>query len=56
MVRVMAVLRIAEPNEKQKRFLKSKVKHTAYGGARGGGKSWAVRTKAVLLAARYPGI
>ena len=52
----MAELYIPEPNEKQKQFLRSKVKHTAYGGARGGGKSWAVRTKAVLLAARYPGI
>lgn len=28
----------------------------AFGGARGGGKSWAVRTKAKLLALRYPGI
>ncbi len=52
----MSVLKIAEPNEKQKLFLNSKCKHIAYGGARGGGKSWAVRTKAVLLAARYPGI
>jgi hypothetical protein len=33
----MSVLRIAEPNEKQKLFLNSKVKHIAYGGARGGG-------------------
>lgn len=52
----MAVLRIAEPNEKQKLFLNARNKFIAYGGARGGGKSWAVRTKAVLLAARYPGI
>lgn len=28
----------------------------AFGGARGGGKSWAVRVKAVLLALRFPGI
>ncbi|MFQ9052447.1 MAG: phage terminase large subunit [Oscillospiraceae bacterium] len=28
----------------------------AFGGARGGGKSWAVRAKAKLLALRYPGI
>ena len=52
----MATLRIAEPNEKQKQFLQARNKFIAYGGARGGGKSWAVRTKAVLLAARYPGI
>ena len=43
-------------NEKQEAFLASKVKHTAYGGARGGGKSWAVRDKAKRLCLRYPGI
>lgn len=52
----MATLTIARPNEKQKLFLNSKVKHTAYGGARGGGKSWAVRVKAILLACHYEGI
>ena len=31
-------------------------KHVAFGGARGGGKSWAVRAKAKLLAMEYPGI
>ena len=31
-------------------------KYIAFGGARGGGKSWAVRTKAKLMALRYPGI
>ena len=56
MVKVMAVLRIAKPNEKQKQFLNAREKFIAYGGARGGGKSWAVRTKAVLLASEYPGI
>lgn len=50
------ILQIPEPNAKQKRFLSAKVKHVGYGGARGGGKSWAVRTKAKLLALRYPGI
>ena len=52
----MAVLQIPEPNEKQKLFLSAKQKYIAYGGARGGGKSWSVRTKATLLACRYPGI
>lgn len=50
------ILNIPVPNEKQKLFLSAKVKHVGYGGARGGGKSWAVRTKAKLLALRYPGI
>lgn len=44
------------PNPKQLEFFKSKAKYTAYGGARGGGKSWAMRVKFILLAARYPGI
>lgn len=49
-------LHISYPNEKQRLFLESKAKYTAFGGARGGGKSWAVRTKAKLLALHYPGI
>lgn len=44
------------PNEKQKQFLNSRVKYTAYGGARGGGKSWVVRVKIVLMCLKYPGI
>ena len=44
------------PNPKQVRFLKAKKKHVAFGGARGGGKSWAIRVKARLLANRYAGI
>lgn len=50
------VLRIEPPSEKQKLFLKAKTKHVAFGGARGGGKSWSVRTKAKLMAVKYPGI
>lgn len=34
----------------------SRARHTAYGGARGGGKSWAMRRKLVLLAVNYPGL
>ena len=44
------------PYPRQVEFFKSKARYTAYGGARGGGKSWAARTKAVLLASRYAGI
>lgn len=44
------------PNAKQLEFLKCEKRHIAFGGARGGGKSWAVRTKAVLLCYKYPGI
>lgn len=44
------------PNKKQEKFLLSDTKYTAFGGARGGGKSWVVRAKAILLACNYPGI
>lgn len=43
-------------NPKQEQFMRDKHRYVAYGGARGGGKSWAVRTKAVILAGRWPGI
>ena len=49
-------LRLERPNERQEVFLRDRHKYVAFGGARGGGKSWAVRTKSVLLALRYPGI
>lgn len=52
----MKELIIDAPSEKQKLFLKANTKHIAFGGARGGGKSWAVRTKTKLLCLRYPGI
>lgn len=47
---------IIEPNEKQISFFESTAKYTAYGGARGGGKSWAMRMKLILLALNYDGI
>lgn len=43
-------------NPKQELFLKSKTLYCAYGGARGGGKSHAVRIDAVLGALEHPGI
>ena len=52
----MAELRIPEPSEKQCLFMADRHKYIGYGGARGGGKSWAVRVKAVLLCLRYAGI
>ena len=45
-----------KPNPKQIEFFKAEGRHIAYGGARGGGKSWAMRRKFVLLALRYPGL
>ena len=49
-------VRLDRPNPKQAQFLLDRHRCVAFGGARGGGKSWAVRTKAVLLALKYPGI
>lgn len=47
---------IINPNEKQRLFFESEARYTAYGGARGGGKSWAMRIKMILLALNYPAI
>lgn len=47
---------ISRPQPKQLQFLKAKTKHIGFGGARGGGKSWSVRTKAKVMAVRYAGI
>lgn len=52
----MPTLNLDPPSEKQKLFLKDTHKHVGFGGARGGGKSWSVRTKAVLLCLKHPGI
>lgn len=43
-------------NPKQVQFMRSEAKHTGYGGARGGGKSWSIRTKAKILGLAYGGI
>jgi len=43
-------------SDKQRQFFEDRRRYIAYGGARGGGKSWAVRKKAVMLCLRYPGI
>ena len=41
---------------KQMEFFKARGRHICYGGARGGGKSWAARMKAVMLCSKYPGL
>lgn len=47
---------ISPPNAKQELFFKARSRYIAYGGARAGGKSWAMRTKFVLLCLNYSGI
>ena len=44
------------PSAKQREFFRSRAKYIAYGGARGGGKSWALRRKLIGLCLNYPGI
>ncbi len=44
------------PQKKQIEFFLAKARYVAYGGARGGGKSWALRRKIVLMCARFSGI
>lgn len=47
---------LSQMSDKQIRFFKCKKRFVAYGGARGGGKSWSIRYKSTLLAMKYPGI
>lgn len=49
-------VKIEKPSERQREFLLDRHRFVAFGGARGGGKSWAARTKAILLALKYGGI
>lgn len=51
-----AKLDLGTPNKKQKQALLDRHKYICFGGARGGGKSWFVRAKAISGAYRYPGI
>ena len=44
------------PNDRQREFFACRCRFVAYGGARGGGKSWALRRKLVLMCLRYPGL
>lgn len=52
----MRIVLRGTPNPRQAEFFRSQARHTAYGGARGGGKSWAMRRKLVLLALARPGL
>ena len=44
------------PSPRQRLFLSDRHRYVAFGGARGGGKSFAVRLKASLMCLYYPGI
>mgnify|MGYP002551690070 CR=1 FL=1 len=53
---IYKVLRRETPNPRQQAFFRAEAANIAYDGARGGGKSWAMRRKLVMLAMRYPGL
>ena len=50
------VLTMPAPNAKQHQALLEQHRYVGYGGARGGGKSWFVRWKAILLCLKHAGI
>jgi PBSX family phage terminase large subunit len=50
------IIDIPSPSPKQSLFLSDHHKYVSFGGARGGGKSWSVRVKAILLCAAHKGI
>lgn len=52
----MILADLSKISDKQYAFLRDEHRHVAFGGARGGGKSWAVDAKAKILAAKYGGI
>ena len=52
----MRTLTIDAPSHKQELFLKDKHKIVIFGGARGGGKSWAIRVKAILMCLKHKGL
>lgn len=49
-------VKLGRPQPKQKEFMLADKRFVAFGGARGGGKSWSVREKAKRLAVKWAGI
>ena len=49
-------LTLESPQPAQQPFFDARERFVCYGGARGGGKSWCVRQKSILMAARWAGI
>ena len=49
-------MRFDRPQPRQQLFFDARAPYVCYGGARGGGKSWCVQHKSILMAARWPGI
>ena len=52
----MATIRLEQPQPRQVEFMKCTAKFVGYGGARGGGKSWALRAKLIGMCCKYSGL
>lgn len=52
----MADYTLPQPNARQAEFFQAKEKFIFYGGAKGGGKSWAIRNKLVLMCLGIPNL
>ena len=50
------LVKLPPPSPKQQLFLEDEHRYVSFGGARGGGKSWVVRVKAIILALFFAGI
>jgi len=53
---MIQTLTMPEPNPKQRAFMKDKHRYVAYGGARGGGKSFIAMWMSILFSLSFPGI
>lgn len=49
-------LDLSRMSDKQIQFFEATARHIAFGGSRGGGKSWSMRMKFILLAMEYKGL
>lgn len=52
----MPTLTFGKPQPKQEEFMRAKALFVAYGGARGGGKSWALRMKLIRMCLKHAGL
>ncbi len=52
----MATIRLEQPQPRQLEFMRCKARFVGYGGARGGGKSWALRAKLIGMCCKHSGL
>jgi PBSX family phage terminase large subunit len=53
---ILSLMSTQGPTAKQREFWEARESRIAFGGARGGGKSWAARRKLVMMCFRYPNL